>query len=552
MFQERAVRYRQIVEILLRHGLGYLVGNAPLPRLKPFDALRAEANREKYSPQEHLRMALEELGPVFIKLGQTMATREDLTPESYRRELAKLQDSTPPVPADQIVDVVESELGASVDALFAQFDRTPLASASLGQAHAAVLHDGTEVVLKIRRPHVVDQVEQDLEILQNLASRAARGSKTANNVDVVGLVDEFAVTLRSELDYLKEGRNAEQFAQNFAGNPNLGIPAVHWDSTTSRVLTMERVGGIKIDDVAALDAAGIDRPALAVRATQMIAQMIFEDGFFHADPHPGNMFVEADGRIALIDFGMVGALDAELREDLGVLLAAVVRKSPRRIAHALVDVAPGRQAVDMAALTRDIGPIVTLYAGKTLAEFKMGPLLMRVFGVLRRHHLQLPREIALLLRMVMMAEGMGVTLDQHFQLGAVLSPYVRAMLADRYAPSAVVKRLAGTGSGLLELADDLPEQFRRLQTMLDTGGPEVHLRADEFEPLVDRVGVAGQRFGAALIGAAIVRGMTQVATAEPERRRPWHLPALGVGLAASTAYSGYLGWLDFRRRRAAR
>ena len=315
---------------------------------------------------------------------------------------------------------------------------------------------------------------------------------------------------------------------------------------------MERVGGIKIDDVEALDAAGIDRPALAVRATEMIAQMIFEDGFFHADPHPGNMFVEAGGRIALIDFGMVGALDAELREDLGVLLAAVVRKSPRRIAHALVDVAPGRQAVDMAALTRDIGPIVTLYAGKTLAEFKMGPLLMRVFGVLRRHHLQLPREIALLLRMVMMAEGMGVTLDQDFQLGAVLSPYVRAMLADRYAPSAVVKRLAGTGSGLLELADDLPEQFRRLQTMLDTGGPEVHLRADEFEPLVDRVGVAGQRFGAALIGAAIVRGMTQVATAEPERRRPWHLPALGVGLAASTAYSGYLGWLDFRRRRAAR
>lgn len=552
MFQERAVRYRQIVEILLRHGLGYLVGNAPLPRLKPFEALKAEANREKYSPQEHLRMALEELGPVFIKLGQTMATREDLTPESYRRELAKLQDSTPPVPADQIVDVVESELGASVDALFAHFDRTPLASASLGQAHAAVLHDGTEVVLKIRRPHVVDQVEQDLEILQNLASRAARGSKTANNVDVVGLVDEFAVTLRSELDYLKEGRNAEQFAENFAGNPALGIPAVHWDSTTSRVLTMERVGGIKIDDVEALDAAGIDRPALAVRATEMIAQMIFEDGFFHADPHPGNMFVEADGRIALIDFGMVGALDAELREDLGVLLGAVVRKSPRRIAHALVDVAPGRQAVDMAALTRDIGPIVTLYAGKTLAEFKMGPLLMRVFGVLRRHSLQLPREIALLLRMVMMAEGMGVTLDQHFQLGAVLSPYVRAMLADRYAPSAVVKRLAGTGSGLLELADDLPEQFRRLQTMLDTGGPEVHLRADEFEPLVDRVGVAGQRFGAALIGAAIVRGMTQVATAEPERRRPWHLPALGVGLAASTAYSGYLGWLDFRRRRAAR
>lgn len=552
MFQERAVRYRQIVEILLRHGLGYLVGNAPLPRLKPFEALKAEANREKYSPQEHLRLALEEMGPVAVKLGQTLATREDLTPESYRRELAKLQDSTAPVDGETIVQVVESELGAGVDTLFARFDRTPLASASLGQAHAAVLQDGREVVLKIRRPGVVDQVEQDLEILQNLAATASRSSRTLATVDLVGLTDEFATTLRSELDYLKEGRSAEQFAQNFAGNPALRIPAVHWESTTSRVLTMERVGGIKIDDVAALDAAGIDRPALAVRATQMIAQMIFEDGYFHADPHPGNLFVEEDGRIALIDFGMVGTLDAQLRTDLGTLLGAVVRKSPRRIAHALVEVAPGRQPVDMAALTRDIGPIVNLYAGKTLAEFKMGPLLRRVFGVLRRHHLQLPREIALLLRMIMMAEGMGVTLDQDFQLGSVLSPYVRAMLMDRYAPTAVMRRLAETGTGLLELADDLPEQFRRLQTMLDTGGPEVHLRADEFEPLVDRVGVAGQRFGAALIGAAIVRGMTQVATAEPERRRRWHLPALGTGLAATTVYSGYLGWLDYRRRRAAR
>ena len=244
---------------------------------------------------------------MFVKLGQILSTRADLVPPDYQAELAKLQDAAPPVDAEVVGDVLAHEFGSDATAMFATFDFEPLAAASIGQAHAATLPDGTEVAVKVRRPGAVEQIEQDLEILQDLAARAGRHWTAAADYDLVGLAEEFAQTVRSELDYLREGRNAERFAANFADDPDVHIPRVFWEATTSRVLTLERVRGIKVSDLDALDAAGIDRRALAERATRVTAQMVFRDGFFHADPHPGNFFVESAGRIGLIDFGMVGS-----------------------------------------------------------------------------------------------------------------------------------------------------------------------------------------------------------------------------------------------------
>ncbi len=315
-------RYRVIAETLARHGLGVLLGASGIERFIPFHrSLARYAHRsEKYSTAQHVRLALEELGPTFVKLGQVLSTRSDLLPPAYLNELAKLQDSLSPVPPGVITDVLESELGGTVDDIFDSFDLTPLASASIGQAHAATLADGTEVVVKVRRPGAVEQVEVDLEILQNLAAQADRRWEDAAGYDLPGLAEEFARTLRAELDYLAEGRNAERFAENFADHPGVHIPAIHWETTTSRVLTVERLRGLKVSDLDALDRADVDRPALAARAAEVVAQMSFDDGFFHADPHPGNLFIEADGRIGLIDFGMVGVVDTELRERLGTRL----------------------------------------------------------------------------------------------------------------------------------------------------------------------------------------------------------------------------------------
>ena len=551
MTDHHAERFRQITEVLARHGLGFGIGAAGLHRWLPVEhgLLGHEQREEPYTNPEHLRLALEQLGPVFVKFGQVLSTRADLLPEPYREQLSRLQDSAPPVPGPVITELIAGELGHAPSEVFAAFEETPLASASLGQAHAARLADGTEVVVKVRRPEVAAQVQEDLEILQNVAARASRYWEAAADYDVTGIAEEFAVTLRAELDYLAEGRNAERFAANFAGNDDIRIPRVFWETTTSRVLTLERMHGLKISDLAGLEAAGIDRAALASRAAGAVAQMVFRDGFFHADPHPGNLFVEPGGRIALIDFGMVGDIDEHLRARLGALLLALVRQNPRRIATALAQLTTSRHPVNIPALAGDLAPVVALYSGRPLGEIPVGGLIKEVHAVLRRHHLQLPREFSLLLKMLLMAEGVGTMLDPRFQLGEVLRPYAHGLVLERYSPSAIAGRLSQAGTDVLDLTAELPEQLRRVQAMLEAGGPELHLRTAELDPLVDRLESAGHRLGLAILAAAFVRGLGDLAASDPVRRRSWQLPVLSTGLGATGSLGAYLAWSAHRQRR---
>lgn len=539
-------RYREIAETLARHGLGVLLGASGLERWVPFPrSLTRIAHRgQGISTAEHIRLALEELGPTFVKLGQLLSTRPDLLPADYLAELARLQDSLSPVPAAVIRDLVEQELGGPLDGLFSTFDLAPLASASIGQAHAATLLDGTEVVVKVRRPGVVEQIEEDLEILQNFAAQADRRWDDAADYDLPGLAEEFSRTLRAELDYLAEGRNAERFAENFADVAGIHIPRVYWETTTTRVLTLERLRGLKVSDLVALDAAGIDRPALATRATEAAAKMIFDDGFFHADPHPGNLFIEPDGRIGLIDFGMVGVVDAELRERLGVLLVALTRKDPQRIAGALSRLAVTHGQIDLPALANDMVPIIALYDGRPIAEVPVGRLIREVLGVMRRRHLQLPREFSLLLKMVVMTEGMGVSLDPDFHLGEVLGPYASRLVLNRYSPATLAHHLADAGVDALEIATQLPSQLRRLQSMLDAGGPEVHLRTADLEPLVGRVEVIAQRVVVGMVAAAFIRGVGSFIGSDPQRLKDWkvQLPLLGAGVSTAGSLAAYFRW----------
>ena len=507
-------RYRVIAETLARHGLGVLLGASGIERFIPFHrSLARYAHRsQNYSTAEHVRLALEELGPTFVKLGQLLSTRPDLLPPSYLVELAKLQDSLSPVSEATIRQVLESELGDTLESLFEVFDLTPLASASIGQAHAAVLKDGTEVVVKVRRPGATEQIEVDLEILKNLAAQADRRWEDAAHYDLPGLADEFARTLRAELDYLAEGRNAERFAANFANDPGVHIPQVHWETTTTRVLTLERLRGLKVSDLDALDAAGIDRPALAAHATRVVAQMIFDDGFFHADPHPGNLFIEPDGRIGLIDFGMVGVVDTELRERLGLLLVALARKDPHRIAAALAKLSTSTTPVNLRELSADLVPVIELYDGLPLAEISAGKMIRELLSVLRRRQLRLPREFSLVLKMVIMTEGMGVSLDPDFHLEEVLSPYAQRLVTNRYSLASLKRHLSDAGVDAFEIATQLPIQLRRLQSLLDEGGPEVHLRAGDLEPLVDRVDAISKRVMLGVFAVTFVRSAVELIT----------------------------------------
>jgi ubiquinone biosynthesis protein len=525
-------RRRQIAGVLVRRGWGYLLQESGLERLTALEP-HLEARSHASAP-ERLRLALEELGPMFIKLGQLLSTRADLLGPEFRLELAKLQDDAPHLASEIVREFVRTELGGEPESVFAAFDPEPLAAASIGQAHAAAMPDGTEVVVKIRRPGAMEQVELDLEILANCAAHASRRSEQIAEYDVVGIAEEFAQTLRAELDYLREGRNAERFATNFADDIDVQIPRVFWELTTSRMITLERVRGIKITDLAALDEAGIDRHELAKRGADLIAKMVFEDRFFHADPHPGNFFIQPGGRIGLIDFGMVGTLDAELRDQLGKLMVALVRGNPDRFAAALLGLGAASAPVDREQLRDDLAGLLARYSGRDPGNLNFGAVSGEILEIVRRHRLRPPRDLALLLKTFVMNEGMAEQLDPDFRLVEELSPYAYRHLAAEFSLAALARRAGQAGVDLAELAVDFPGQLDRILELAASGGFEVHLRTAELEPLVTRAERLANRIAAAVLAAAVIDAVAELSSGRtrPRSRRRLRLSTAVAGLGA--------------------
>jgi ubiquinone biosynthesis protein len=498
---------------LVRYGLSYLANVVGLERAVTIAHGRVgRAPAQVRTPPENLRLALEELGPTFIKLGQVLSTRADLLTPDYRAELAKLQDAAPAVGRDLVEDIIEREFRAPADTAFATFEPAPLACASVGQAHAATLHDGTEVVVKVRRPNVVEEMERDFEIVQHFAVRATRRSRMAARHDVVGLADEFVHTLRAQLDYQQEGHNAERFSANFAGDASVQIPRVFWDRTTSRVITLERIRGMKITDLAALDESGLDRHSLAERTALITAKMIFEDGFFHADPHPGNFFIESTARVGIVDFGMVGTLDDRLRDQLGRLLSGFLRRDPGRSADALLALGTSTGVVDRVRLREDLGGLLARYSGRSIGEVSLRSAIGEMLDIVRRHHLRVPRDLSLLFTMLIIAEGIVTEVDPEFRFAEALAPYARRHLLSGLTSADVRRRLEELGVDLAELAVQLPSRIDRLSETIETGGLEVHVRTDDMQALLARIERAGTRIAASVVAAALINGLVQVAT----------------------------------------
>jgi len=424
-------RRREILSAVSRHGLGVLVGPRGFGRLVPFHwgLLGHQRRVVPYTRAEHVRLAVEDLGATFIKIGQIASTRGDLLPPDYQRELACLQDAAPPESLDVIRETIEAELGHPPEVIFEHFEAAPLAAASIGQAHAATLPDGTEVVVKIRRPGVAAHVERDLEILGQLAETAARRWDPEGQYDVPGLAAEFSDTLRHELDYCREAENAVRFAENFAADDTTIIPRVYAEFTTPRVLTLERMRGMKIDDLAALEAAGIDRSELSRRAAELTLTMVFEHGFFHADPHPGNLFVQADCSIALIDFGMVGVVDPPTRRALAVALLATASHNTMQLIDAFASLGVTSRSFEREQLAADLDELMGEFLTRPLNEIAVGPLLQGHLTIMRRHGLRLPPTLALLAKTIAMSEGIAARLDPSFQMLAVLAPYAQRLVA---------------------------------------------------------------------------------------------------------------------------
>jgi ubiquinone biosynthesis protein len=533
-------RSRQIAGVLLSHGWDFLKNEQ-----QHVSATSPMANGRPL----HLRLALEELGTTFIKLGQILSTRADLLPPEYLAELTKLQDSAAPVAFEEIQDVLLTELGQPIDQIFAHFDPVPLAAASIGQAYAATLADGTEVVVKVRRPGIVEQVNEDLEILKDLAATASRHWSFAEHYDLTGLVEQFSQTLRRELDYIREAHNAERFAVNFAADSHIHVPRIFWEATTSRVLTLERIRGIKINDLKALDEQGTDRHWLADYATNVVLKMVCEDGFFHADPHPGNFFIETNGTIGLIDFGMVGVIDERTQELLAELLIAIDHQDADRLVDVFLDLGVTRKRIDRASVRRDLDGLLSTYWGLPLGELKIVALLNDVYSIMRRHRMHLPSNLALLLKTVIMIEGLGVTLDPDFHLPKVLAPYTERLVLRQYSPFRWVRSFGRSSLELARLAVELPQHLRRIATAAESGNLQIGMRPEGFDPVIDRLERIANRIVLGVITAAFINGLAVLVSAyRPPGWERWGWAVFAFGFLCALLLGVYLAWNILRPR----
>ena len=536
--------------MLARHGLGFFISVFGLERFVPLRRVLSRGYEQPLSRPEHVRRALEELGPPFIKLGQILSTRADLLPPIYQLELAKLQDAAPPLKTDLVRSIIESEFGRPIGTVFSDFDEVPLASASIGQVHAATLPDGTAVVVKVQRPGVAAQIEQDLQILHTLAVTASRRWPVAEEYDVVGLVQEFAQTLRAETDYIREGRNAERFIANFSGDDSVHFPCVFWEQTTGRVLTLQRITGIKIDDFAALDAAGVDRAGIASTGAQMVLKMVFADRFFHADPHPGNFFIEPGGRIGVVDFGMVGTVGSRVQEQLTWALLAYASEDPDRQVDALYELGVAGHHVDRAALKRDVEHLRARYYGRPVGEIAIRPVVNDVLGVVRRHRLHLPPGYALLLKTVLMHESLVTRLDPGFEFTAVLVPYGRRMMLRHFSPLGWGRSVGQAGLDLARLGVELPQQLRRLLSSLQRGDLELAVRPIGFETLLRRIERTTNRLVLGILAAAFVVALAVLLSAYHVRSDPQMGAILIVGFVLASVLGIYVAWSILRSGRS--
>jgi ubiquinone biosynthesis protein len=363
-----------------------------------------------------------------------LSTRPDLVSPAYEAELAKLQDAAPPVAWADVEATVTRALGGDTQSLFGGFTRAPLAAASIGQVHEARLVDGTDVVVKVRRPGVVAQIDVDLRLLRRAARLAAR-LRAARRFDPVGIAAEFGATLDAELHYVQEGQNAERIARELAGLSRVQVPAVVWDRTTDDVLTETRIVGAKIDDLATIDEYELDRRVVARDFADAYLTMVFVHRFFHADPHPGNVFVSPEGMIGFVDFGMVGSVDEQTGRGLAEVLGALVTTDAVTLARALLTLGIAGSVVDRAGLETDLAELLGTYRDRPLEDLRLAAVIADLMAVVRRRDLRLPSRIALLLKTVVMCEGVAAQLDPDFQLVPLLLPYAARLATPGVEPA---------------------------------------------------------------------------------------------------------------------
>ena len=536
-------RLHDIASILIRYGFGDMVRRMGMANALERAGRALHWNEAEelahMDPPARVRRAMEALGPTFVKLGQLLATRVDLFEPEWIAEFSRLQDSAHTATYEGIHQQLTEDLGAAPETVFAAFDPEPLAAASMAQVYRARLEDGTEVVVKVRRPGIRLTVEADLRWMARLAELAESESPELRAFQPREVVRQFTQSLRRELDFASECRNAERIAQNFAtytgfngdsvpkakvvGAPAQGvappapqepiivIPRVFWQWTSERVCVQEFIAGISGRQLERVDQAGLDRQVLARRGAQAVLKMIVEDGFFHADPHPGNVFYLPGNRIAFIDFGMVGRLSEARRDQLMRLLLGLVQHEPQRVADVMIEWT-GDGATDEDGLTLEIQAFVQQYHGVALKQLRLGAMLTDLVTILRQHQLRLPPDLSLLIKAFVSLEGMGHELDPDFNMAAEAMPLLQKTLRARYAPNAVLQRGWHGVKDMLSLLSGLPQDVSRLLRAAKRGRLEIHIDVLHLKRLGNQLDSAANRLVVGVVVAALIIGSSIVMT----------------------------------------
>ncbi len=530
-------RLHQISSVLIRHGLGGFVQRMGIAGMleRAGQMLRwGEATESvRLEPAQRVRVALEELGPTFIKLGQVMATRVDLFPPSWIAEFEKLHAEVPSVPFEELLPDLQRALGRSPFEVFRDLDTSAHGSASIAQVHRAKLQDGTPVVLKIRRPGVRAKLDADLRILRQVAELIESEIPEARRYQPVEIAKQFTSALEREADFATETRNIQRFAKNFADDPHIVIPNVYPEWTSETLLVQQHVEGVPATDPARVVAAGLDRHVLGARAADAFLKMILVDGFFHADPHPGNVFYLPENKIVVIDFGMVGRLSPQRRLQVIDLLAGVARMEEQPMLEVLLDWA-GDAYVDEAKLASDVNQLVFDYEGVVLKDLRIGTVIRQFTAIMRDHSIVLPADLSLMFKTLITLEGLGRQYNPEFHIVEHLVPLLKRTLRERYEPGQLVKRGTSTIADFFGVVSSVPRDVARLLREARRGKTRVDLdlkRLDSFGRQLDRT---LDRVTMGIMTASLVIGSAIVMTVEGGPK------LLGIPVLTALGFLGYL------------
>ncbi|MCQ6561737.1 ABC1 kinase family protein [Paenibacillus mendelii] len=543
-------RYRTITSAFARNGLGYVYQEMGLTQ-KLFHRGKEKEMRGT-SIGERIRLLLEELGPTFVKLGQIASTRPDLIPPSILSELEHLQDNVPPFSYREVSGILEKELGLPVKDLFLQFSEAPLAAASIGQVHHAVLMDGTAVAVKVQRPGIQTLIETDLDILTDWARLAEHRLEWARNYRLRDVVEELGQALRRELDYTAEARNAERFGNQRARLKDVRVPAIYWDYSTNRILTMEYLEGIKLSDHEQLDRAGLDRKLLAERFATTILHQILVEGLFHGDPHPGNVLAHEDGGLVLLDFGMVGRLTPGMKKNFASFVIALRNQSTKGVIRAISNMGVVPEDVNKELLHADVDELREKYYQVPLNQISMGEAVRDLFSVALRHRIRIPTELTLLGKALLTMEGVVTALDPAFSVFDVAEPFGTKLLLKRLSPIQMLKSWLEDLPEYVDLLREIPSGVKQLSSLMRKGQVRVEVAVPQLDALMIKMDRISNRlsFSIVLLSLSIVMvGLIIGSALSHSDTLLWRIPVIEIGFVIAIFLFVWLIYAIFRSGR---